>query len=72
MTTTVTVQAPEQGQLVQVRSRPWVVNEVKASSLPAPALQAPLVAAQHLLTLSSVEDDGLGEEIQVPDSPVGH
>jgi hypothetical protein len=62
MTTTA---APEQGQLVQVRSRPWVVNEVKPSTLPAPALELPLVQRQHLLTLSSVEDDGLGEEVQV-------
>ncbi|MDZ4800963.1 MAG: DISARM system SNF2-like helicase DrmD, partial [Bryobacteraceae bacterium] len=56
---------PEQGQLVQVRSRPWVVNEVKPSTLPAPALKLPVVQLQHLLTLSSVEDDGLGEEVQV-------
>lgn len=57
--------APEQGQLVQVRSRPWVVNEVKPSTLPAPVLALPVVQPQHLLTLSSVEDDGLGEEVQV-------
>lgn len=56
--------APEQGQLVQVRSRPWVVNVVKPSSLPTPAMELP-IATQHLLTLSSVEDDGLGEEVQV-------
>ena len=56
---------PEQGQLVQVRSRPWVVNEIKASSLPSPAMELPVTRSQHLLTLSSVEDDGLGEELQV-------
>lgn len=56
---------PEQGQLVQVRSRPWVVNQVKASSLPSPAMKLPMTGAEHLLTLSSVEDDGLGEELQV-------
>src|SRR5262249_57890831 len=56
---------PEQGQLVQVRSRPWVVNVVKPSSLPSPALQLPGGGTQNLLTLSSVEDDGLGEEIQI-------
>ena len=53
---------PEQGQLVQVRSRPWVVNDVKPSSLPTPAMKLPVAGPQHLLTLSSVEDDGLGEE----------
>jgi hypothetical protein len=56
---------PEQGQLVQVRSRPWVVNDVKPSSLPTPAMKLPAGTPQNLLTLSSVEDDGLGEELQV-------
>ena len=62
MTTTA---PPEQGQLVQVRSRPWVVNQIKPSSLPTPAMQLPNTALQHLLTLASVEDDGLGEELQI-------
>ncbi|MFO0905847.1 MAG: DISARM system SNF2-like helicase DrmD [Pirellulales bacterium] len=65
MTTIATATAPEQGQLVQVRSRPWVVNEVKPSTLPTPALELPIARTQNLLTLSSVEDDGLGEELQV-------
>src|SRR5689334_17085052 len=56
---------PEQGQLVQVRSRRWVVNGVKPSGLPAPAMRLPVARPQHLLTLASVEDDGLGEELQV-------
>ena len=56
---------PEQGQLVQVRSRPWVVNQIKASTLPIPAMLLPIAKPQHLVTLSSVEDDGLGEELQI-------
>lgn len=56
---------PEQGQLVQVRSRPWVVNDIKPSTLPAPALNSPVGGLHHLLTLSSVEDDALGEEVQI-------
>jgi SNF2 family DNA or RNA helicase len=56
---------PEQAQLVQVRSRPWVVNEVNPSTLPSSALDLPLAKPQNLLPLSSVEDDGLGEELQV-------
>jgi hypothetical protein len=59
------VALPEQGQFLRVRSRPWVVNEIKASSLPAPAMASPTSRPQHLLTLASVEDDGLGEELQV-------
>jgi len=59
------VTAPEQGQLVQVRSRPWIVNDVKPSSLPASSLATLLGNRNHLLSLTSVEDDGLGEELQV-------
>ena len=54
---------PEQGQLVRIRSRNWMVNEVTPSSLPANGLKA-FSAAQTLLDLSSIEDDGLGEELQ--------
>ena len=61
--TITTSSPPEQGQLVQVRSRPWVVNDVKPSSLPTPAMKLPVAGPQNLLTLSSVEDDGLGEEL---------
>jgi hypothetical protein len=56
---------PEQGQLVQVRSRRWLVSDVKPSSLPISALKLPVAKPQNLLTLSSIEDDGLGEELQV-------
>ena len=55
---------PEQGQLVSVRSRRWLVNDVALSSLPASGLKA-IDKRQSLLTLSSIEDDGLGEELQV-------
>jgi hypothetical protein len=56
---------PEQGQLVNVRSRQWVVQDVRAGTLPPPALKPTFSGPQHLLTLSSVEDDALGEELQV-------
>src|SRR5436190_11491025 len=62
---TAIAQPPEQGQLVSVRSRQWVVTEVLASSLPTDRLQSGIASPQNLLTLSSVEDDGLGEELQV-------
>ena len=60
---------PEPGQIVRARQRPFVVVDVRASALPAtvatngPDLLAP--PPQHLVTLSSVEDDALGEELQV-------
>jgi superfamily II DNA or RNA helicase len=51
--------------LVSVRSRNWIVTDVAASLLPSDRLQSGLEPPQHLLTLSSIEDDGLGEELQV-------
>src|SRR5438874_2068598 len=65
MTTTTTSQHPEQGQMVSVRSRNWMVTDVSASTLPPERLQTGLESPQHLITLSSVEDDGLGEELNV-------
>src|SRR4051794_2958129 len=56
---------PEQGQMVGVRSRRWMVTDVSASTLPPERLQTGLESPQHLLTLSSIEDDGLGEELNV-------
>ena len=56
---------PEQGQLVSVRSCNWIVTEVAPSTLPPERLQTGLEAPQHLLSHSSVEDDGLGEELNV-------
>jgi hypothetical protein len=57
--------APEQGQLVRVRQRQWVVGEVAQGSLPLTPLQALHDHRQHLVTLSSIEADGLGDELQV-------
>lgn len=56
---------PEQGQLVHVRQRQWIVSDVGKSSLPGGPLQPTNGHAEHLVTLSSVEDDALGEELQV-------
>ncbi|MGO9113490.1 MAG: hypothetical protein ACLP9L_30025 [Thermoguttaceae bacterium] len=55
----------EQGQLVTVRQRQYVVSEVAKSTLPAAPLQPLDGHGQHLVTLASVEDDALGEELQV-------
>ena len=52
---------PEPGQLVDVRRRRYVVVDITQSSLPTNVLTLP----QHLVTLSSVEDDALGEYLQV-------
>ncbi len=64
-TTTTTSPQPEQGQIVSVRSRNWMVTEVSTSTLLPERLQTGLESPQHLITLSSVEDDGPGEELNV-------
>src|SRR5438034_5051443 len=53
---------PEIGQLVVVRKRPFVVTEITP---PAPGIASDDRRASHLIKLSSVEDEGLGEELQV-------
>ena len=58
------VRSPEEGQLVAVRDRHWLVRSVSASSLPVDVM-SPSHSLQHLVELSSIEDDGLGDEISV-------
>ncbi len=56
---------PEPGQLVDVRQSRFVVTEIHQTiPLQSPVLSG-LPTAQHLVTLASVEDDGLGDELQV-------
>lgn len=54
---------PEIGQLVRVRDRHWVVTELTASSLPADVMSGE--PDSHFVVLSSVEDDGFGDELSV-------
>lgn len=56
---------PEQGQLVEVRQRRYVVGQVIKSTLPPTTLPGGIERLQHLVILTSVEDDALGEELQV-------
>ena len=56
--------APEEGQLVSVRDRFWLVKNILPSALPVDVM-SPSDAPQHLVNLSSVEDDGLGDELSV-------
>ena len=51
---------PEPGQLVSVRRRQWVVADILASNP-----ENSLIPPQNLVTLSSIDEDGLGEELQV-------
>lgn len=61
MSTVAPIDAPQQGQMVEVRTRRWIVAEVEASSLP-PDLLAPGKRPEHLVTLRSVEDDAEPDE----------
>jgi superfamily II DNA or RNA helicase len=56
------VPPPEQGQLVDVRNRRFVVTDVRRDAMTNPD---PLVKPQHLISLTSVDDEGLGEELSV-------
>ena len=52
--------SPEPGQLVEVRKRQWIVADVNISQLTSSS-----VAPQHYVKLSSIDEDGLGEELEV-------
>ena len=51
---------PEPGQLVEVRRRQWVVSDVQGS-----AFTSGTNNEQHIVTLSSLDEDAMGEELQV-------
>lgn len=54
---------PEPGQMVEVRRRLWSVTEVDGGALGEDCGTS--FIAQHVVTLSSLEDDSLGEDIEV-------
>jgi len=56
---------PEQGRIVTVRQRRYVVVDVQASSLPPQPLAVKQMAGYHLVTLNCIEDDALSETLRV-------
>jgi superfamily II DNA or RNA helicase len=52
--------APEPGQLVEVRRRQWIVSDVHASAPSGMSL-----TNQNYVSLSSIDEDGLGETLEV-------
>ena len=60
-----TADLPEIGQLATVRGRNWVVVDRQASALPLDVTATHPGEGATLVTLSSVEDDGLGQELRV-------
>lgn len=65
MTAPSTATVPEEGQLVTVRNRRWSVLDVAPSELPPPPDAPPSWAPQNVVRLASIEDDAMGEELQV-------
>lgn len=59
------VTVPEVGQLVDVRRRRFVVTDVKQGMLAPDPCMSLIQRPHHLTSLSSVEDDALGEELTV-------
>lgn len=53
---------PDSGQIVEVRQRQWVVLETSSSLIKPLHPQQP---PQHVVSLSSIEDEAFGEELQV-------
>jgi superfamily II DNA or RNA helicase len=56
---------PEVGQIVSVRGANWAVTDVHQQSLPRSAHDDAIRQLQHAVTLQSVEDDRLGDELRV-------
>lgn len=57
--TVMSATAPEPGQLVEVRRRQWIVSDVDASAA------SPDLPKRNLVKLASIDEDALGEEIEV-------
>src|SRR5665647_1795130 len=62
---TTALDLPAVGQLVRVRGRHWVVTDIAPTAIPFDVKVATVGEGQTMVTLSSVEDDGLGEELRV-------
>jgi superfamily II DNA or RNA helicase len=56
---------PEAGQLVRVRGQQWVVSSVNSSRQPQDELAATRLPGRTLVTLTSISDDDLGDELTV-------
>lgn len=50
---------PEPGQLIEIRRRQWIVSDVQAS-----AFKSGTNGDQHLVSMTSIDEDSLGEELR--------
>ncbi|HEX3426404.1 MAG TPA: DISARM system SNF2-like helicase DrmD [Acidimicrobiales bacterium] len=58
-------EVPEVGQLVRARGQQWVVSALRRSAQPIDELAAGSIPGRTLVTLTSVSDDDLGDELTV-------
>lgn len=58
-------EVPEPGRIVEVRGATWAVADVKDQGLPRSPADEGSAGAQHVVTLQSLEEDRLGEELTV-------
>ncbi|MCY3780045.1 MAG: DISARM system SNF2-like helicase DrmD [Chloroflexi bacterium] len=56
---------PERGQITRIRQRHYVVTDVARANLPADGIHNGLAKPQHIVGLSSIDDDGLGETLEI-------
>lgn len=65
--------APEPGQVVTVRGSTWAVADVRRQGLPRSPADEGTAALTHVVSLQSLEEDRLGEELAVVwELEVGH
>src|SRR5580693_6242713 len=65
MTTLIAEHLPEAGDLVGVRGQQWVVSSVHRSSQPVDELAPRELPGRTMVSLTSVSDDDLGDELTV-------
>jgi superfamily II DNA or RNA helicase len=64
---------PEPGRVVEVRGATWAVADVKRQGLPRSPADEARAQEQHVVTLQSLDEDRLGEELAVIwELEVGH
>ena len=65
--------APEPGQIVNVRGSTWAVADVRRQGLPRSPADEGVAGLTHVVSLQSLEEDRLGEELAVVwELEVGH
>ncbi|MEP7161507.1 MAG: DISARM system SNF2-like helicase DrmD [Dermatophilaceae bacterium] len=66
-------EVPQPGRVVEVRGATWAVADVKGQGLPRSPADESQARTQHVVTLQSLDEDRLGEELSVVwELEVGH